>query len=573
MDVQFIIVDEVSMLSNKVFEWVESRLREMRGKSEPFGGYHILLVGDLFQLPPVCSRFVFQGMSTAGGLQVPNPLWPMFEFFELTEVMRQKEDFRFAECLNRVREGLHTKDDIALLMTQDCPHSPSLNLRTIYFTNAEVNSHNMLLYKSSTQSKCAMTAYDTHTWQKKPEVYRPSELATRLRTTDTAGLEETLCLYIGCDIQISINLDVRDGLVNGANAKVTHFTMDQDEVKVVWLLFPYNTVGHRYRRDYYNLYKIHGVSNTEWTPFERAERHFTFDRTGRQICRRQFPFRLSTAMTAHRAQGQTLESGVIHFVGMKNAHLAYVALSRFQKLLNVRLVGFDASWIKTHPLVKKEMDRLRSMPLEPIPLRPRGTHCRLLYQNVRTLHKYMQDVKRVVNVIRPCHAVFVETHLTPRDMDEFVTIQGYGSQRYDTGGNGMVVYSTKIIPTTTYKHVKGQYEYVSWDMIIGCKSIRFVAVYVWQACPVRNLLKGLHEVLAGQDNNVVFGDFNICATRLPEDLQLFLANLRLRQIILQSTTPQDSTIDHVWTTLTNVYVFLFPSYYSDHFPIVLDFQD
>ena len=33
--------------------------------------------------------------------------------YELNEIMRQRESKRFAEILNRLREGKHTEDDIA----------------------------------------------------------------------------------------------------------------------------------------------------------------------------------------------------------------------------------------------------------------------------------------------------------------------------------------------------------------------------------------------------------------------------------------------------------------------------
>lgn len=35
--------------------------------------------------------------------------------FELHEIMRQRESKQFAEMLNRLREGKHTQEDIAML--------------------------------------------------------------------------------------------------------------------------------------------------------------------------------------------------------------------------------------------------------------------------------------------------------------------------------------------------------------------------------------------------------------------------------------------------------------------------
>lgn len=48
-DVVIIIIDEVSMLGAKVFTAIDSRLRQMTGKNESFGGISILLCGDFYQ--------------------------------------------------------------------------------------------------------------------------------------------------------------------------------------------------------------------------------------------------------------------------------------------------------------------------------------------------------------------------------------------------------------------------------------------------------------------------------------------------------------------------------------------
>lgn len=45
----------------------------------------------------------------------PNLWRDLFSLFELDEIMRQKDDAQFAELLNRLREGFHTNEHIALL--------------------------------------------------------------------------------------------------------------------------------------------------------------------------------------------------------------------------------------------------------------------------------------------------------------------------------------------------------------------------------------------------------------------------------------------------------------------------
>lgn len=48
-----VIIDEISMLSRKIFEDVEQLCRCVRNNNAPFGGIQFILVGDFFQLRPV----------------------------------------------------------------------------------------------------------------------------------------------------------------------------------------------------------------------------------------------------------------------------------------------------------------------------------------------------------------------------------------------------------------------------------------------------------------------------------------------------------------------------------------
>ena len=48
-----LVVDEVSMVGNDMLSFLYLRLQEIKGNRKPFGGVHVILVGDLFQLRPV----------------------------------------------------------------------------------------------------------------------------------------------------------------------------------------------------------------------------------------------------------------------------------------------------------------------------------------------------------------------------------------------------------------------------------------------------------------------------------------------------------------------------------------
>ena len=59
-EVELIILDEISMVSKKVFYQIHRRIIEIFNLTNlPFAGRSILVVGDFHQLPPVCAMPVY----------------------------------------------------------------------------------------------------------------------------------------------------------------------------------------------------------------------------------------------------------------------------------------------------------------------------------------------------------------------------------------------------------------------------------------------------------------------------------------------------------------------------------
>ncbi len=46
------MLDEVSMLSADGIDGLDHRLRQVRGKDQPFGGLQLIFCGDMAQCPP-----------------------------------------------------------------------------------------------------------------------------------------------------------------------------------------------------------------------------------------------------------------------------------------------------------------------------------------------------------------------------------------------------------------------------------------------------------------------------------------------------------------------------------------
>ena len=105
---ELLTVDEISMVDCNLLLHLHYRLCEIKSSQKPFGGVSMLVFGDLFQLPPVKQQFLFNPVSDFIA-RLYGSLWENFQYKELTQIMRQKEDIAFAEMLNRVRTQCHTK--------------------------------------------------------------------------------------------------------------------------------------------------------------------------------------------------------------------------------------------------------------------------------------------------------------------------------------------------------------------------------------------------------------------------------------------------------------------------------
>lgn len=67
--------------------------------------------------------------------------------YELTKIMRQKDDKDFAELLNRLREGKHNADDIIVFKMHVTEDDAELSdIPHLYTTRKEVEMYNTRVY-------------------------------------------------------------------------------------------------------------------------------------------------------------------------------------------------------------------------------------------------------------------------------------------------------------------------------------------------------------------------------------------------------------------------------------------
>ena len=103
---EVLVIDEISMLPGRQFEFVEFLFRRLRGRDVPFGGCQVIATGDFLQLPPVRSSRTDGGEEGPYDWAFQSPAWAAAEFqtFVLTQVRRQ-DDPGFVRALADFRIG------------------------------------------------------------------------------------------------------------------------------------------------------------------------------------------------------------------------------------------------------------------------------------------------------------------------------------------------------------------------------------------------------------------------------------------------------------------------------------
>lgn len=312
MNLKLIIIDEISMTSSLLLFQIHARLQQIFNSKELFGGISIIAVGDFWQLKPVCASYAFEHYKKEAYQKLCNPvLWGLFEMFELTEIMRQKDDLIFAQALNALGSGTLSEDQINLFKSCEKNES-SKGVVNIFSTNEDRNEYNnKVIFENKNQeiiSEAIDVCWGNATQDEK--VYQINEFKKK-PSQQTWGLESILKLKIGIRYMIIINIDTPDGIVNGATGKLEKITNNKNNLPdVMWIKFDQNRVGQIMKNKSDQLYSINKVDKTKnWIPIKRYEQSFSVGKLNPlTINRKQFAVTVSEGMTAHKVQGSTYEN-------------------------------------------------------------------------------------------------------------------------------------------------------------------------------------------------------------------------------------------------------------------------
>lgn len=325
-----LIIDEISMVRADVVDGMDLFLRRNgRDKDLPFGGTQLLLVGDLFQLPPVVTRaeesvlfsrnyespYFFSAKALERCQMAP---------VELGKIFRQR-DPTFTDMLNKVRvaEGL---ESIIPALNDTCavPLQQELHLVSLTCTNAAADREN--------QGSLARLPGE-------PRIFT-GEVKGKFNIEEER-LPAPLNLALKVDAQVMFTKnDPGKRWVNGTIGRVTAMLDQSIQVELI--------------TDHPGT--IHEVSRVKWESF-RYKYDYTKDRitpesVGEYV---QFPLMLAWAVTIHKAQGKTLERVRVDLgTGAFVPGQVYVALSRCRSLTDISLARpIRESEVMCDPRIKR----------------------------------------------------------------------------------------------------------------------------------------------------------------------------------------------------------------------------
>ena len=336
-NLDLLIIDEISMVRADLFDAIDHALRFARRSQLPFGGVQVLLIGDLFQLPPV----------------VKNEEKPMLEtyyesefFFsskayfalnimqmQLNKVYRQSNR-TFISLLNNVRNAQLNDGDFEILQDRYQPHfePDEEGFVTLCSHNSTADTIN-----KEKLSKLPGESFKFHAEIKGDffESQYPAEPVLELK-------EGAQVMFIKNDIS------GEKKYYNGKIAVVSHITQDKIEVVVP------------------NSREIIEVEKDVWQnlkyQYDEVEDRVNQNEVGSFT---HFPLKLAWAITIHKSQGLTLEKVIIDAERSFAPGQVYVALSRCVSLdglylksgingrnifIDPRIVEYSQHHVSTHDL-------------------------------------------------------------------------------------------------------------------------------------------------------------------------------------------------------------------------------
>ena len=334
LSTNLLIVDEVSMMSLKIFELLDYLGQKIRKNDQPFGGIQVIFSGDFFQLPPVPDR----DDADTGKFCFESARWnATFDYqIELKTNFRQSDD-SFARILNQIRVGKLYKSGYEMLKSRVGVDASGNNVQPIKlfprkYSVDKINHDEMSKIGDAEQVYKATLVKADIDPRISPEAIAEEEAYLR----KNALFEEEVRLKKGAQVMCIANVDMDiTKICNGSVGVILDFVATPTGS---FPLVRFNNGAER-------------IMTRHCWPSENIE----------GLSMSQVPLILAWAVTIHKSQGATLDLMEID-VGSDVFEYGqtYVGLSRVRDVSGLYIKSFVPEKIKVNPKVQAFYEKMNA---------------------------------------------------------------------------------------------------------------------------------------------------------------------------------------------------------------------
>ncbi len=350
-DTDLLIIDEVSMMSQKLFDMLDAIGKTIRMSQKPFGGIQLIFSGDFYQLPPVGDRDDPPTVNFCFESEFWRMTFPRENHIQLVKIFRQNDEI-YQRILNQLREGKLKRSSNELLLEnvgKQIPDNYIVQPTKLFPTRNKVDNMNTMEYLKLNGNE------NTYTLLRRTDIeLTPTERRLRIHFTKeqieheldylqaNVRCDKIINLKIGCQVMCIINIKNDNGQIeicNGSQGVIVDFTPKSENITSSYLPIVKFNNGIERMIGYHtwSSENIPGVGVS------------------------QIPLILAWALTIHKAQGATMDCAEIDAgSSIFECGQTYVALSRVKNIDGLFLTSFDAKRVRIN---KKVQDFYASLPL------------------------------------------------------------------------------------------------------------------------------------------------------------------------------------------------------------------
>lgn len=396
-EVQYLVIDEISMVSAKLLSQISNRIANARSWdtfncSKPFGGINVIFTGDFGQLKPVKEKCLFSyslvndltpdvALLSVGQTALHGALlWRQVKnVVELKKNWRAHTDLAFVDLLACIRNGSANKEPSGVHRSSSSSTTVSMSdyellcQRRLQIIQAE-NESSLVAFNDApivvSQKKahdainfCMARRYATRSNQEF-HIYHAKDMLNKvalpiqiqnpvwkLRSTITKEALGLLPLIPGMKVMVTENLAIIANIVNGSEGVLEQVKYTTDDSGKRFASCTYVHVPDS---------NIHIPNlNLNVIPIFPTPSHFTYKDLDKDLSIRitcsQIPLIPAYSYTDYKVQGRSLKQVIIDLVNCKSLQSVYVMLSRATSFVNLAILWWSPPLKLTRNFLKSFM--------------------------------------------------------------------------------------------------------------------------------------------------------------------------------------------------------------------------